>query len=732
MDRHAPQKGSVILNHIKRGLLVALFVLSLLQVSSAQSEGKRLIVLGFDGLDFGRVEEMMEGGELPNLSELAKGGTFSKLATTNPAISPVSWSALTTGLNPGATGIDGFLRRDFSAGDVRIKPSLVAKETDRSGMASKQTRRFVLIPLFLVLGFFGVRDYRKRGRSGRFVLKVLMVAAVAGLISLSEFSLPDGKPVPKNLRQGKAWWEVLDAKGVPTATMLAPCSFPAPHLDHGTILAGLGVPDALGTFGYWTIFRDDIVREDTTETGGFVKPLIYLDKESQDGKFEPIEVEGPVDIVAADGTSSKAHLAITLGRDNGVVYVTNGIESVQVPLGTWSEIFPVTFKMSSLVNVKGFSRFKLLEIDERVRLYLDPINLDPTRLPKGVKISHPDDYAADLVRATNRAFKTVGWACATNALKDRVLDDASFLSDAKRVWDDQEKLALHELAKKDARVVTCILTVPDRVQHMFARHEFDGYKGEDGRADPRFKNEIKDVYKRVDEFVGLVRKQYMEEGDDMIVVSDHGMAPWKRSVNLNSLLVKEGLLVLKSRVGKRKLNTEMREGVTLPHIDWAKTRAYSLGLGRIYLNRKGREPMGIVDDVQAPQVLAQIRKALNALEDKGRAVVASVSLGAEIYSVDQVPGGRAEIYVGFHRGYRVSWQSCLGGVDEPVIFENDSPWSADHCSVDPAQVPGIFFSTFKIERPNPRVVDVAPTILSWAGHPEDMGDERNGKSLLSQ
>ncbi|MFT7618868.1 MAG: putative AlkP superfamily phosphohydrolase/phosphomutase [Planctomycetota bacterium] len=714
----------------RRGLFTLAVLLLTLSMSFAQEKPGRLIVLGFDGLDHARCQEMIDAGKLPNLQALAKEGTFTPLATTNPAISPVSWSALTTGLNPGATGIDGFLRRDFSDGEVRIRPSLVEKRIDNSGLASKNTRRMVLFPIFAVLLVLGFLCYRKSGWGAKFILFIIAVAGVGGVISISENSLPDGRPYAHNLRSGEAWWETLDAAGVPTATMLAPCSFPAPTLANGRILAGLGVPDALGTFGYWTIFRDDIVRENTTETGGFVKPLIYLDESLRDGKFEPIEVEGPVDIIADDGSNSKAHLAVTLGRKNGVVYVTNGIEAIQVPLGSWSEVFPMTFKMSNYVNVRGFSRFKLMEVDERVRLYLDPINLDPTRLPPGVKLSHPDDYAGELVKILDSAYKTVGWACATNALKDGVLDDTSFLQDAKRVWEDQENLALHELGRKDSKVVTCILTVPDRIQHMFARYELKGYPGPKDGFDPRFRNEINNVYKRVDDFVGLVRARHMKDGDELLIVSDHGMAPWRRSVNLNALLVQEGLLKLKSRVGPRKLDISMREGVSLAQIDWANTKAYSIGLGRIYLNRKGREPQGIVDDQQAPGILKIIDNALKNLKDGGKNVVASMDRGADIYSANVVPGGRADIYVGFNRGYRVSWQSCLGGVDEPVVFENDSAWSADHCSVDPGQVPGVIFTTLKLKEGPRRVVDIAPTILDWAGHPRDLGDKRNGHSLL--
>ena len=53
--------------------------------------------------------------------------------------------------------------------------------------------------------------------------------------------------------------------------------------------------------------------------------------------------------------------------------------------------------------------------------------------------------------------------------------------------------------------------------------------------------------------------------------------------------------------------------------------------------------------------------------------------------------------VGFERGYRVSWQTSLGGIPPEMIELNERRWSADHCSVDPSQVPGVFFSSRPIE-----------------------------------
>jgi len=65
----------------------------------------RVIVLGMDGLDPNILEAMMESGQLPAFSLIKEKGTYRRLATINPPQSPVVWSAIATGSNPGYHGI---------------------------------------------------------------------------------------------------------------------------------------------------------------------------------------------------------------------------------------------------------------------------------------------------------------------------------------------------------------------------------------------------------------------------------------------------------------------------------------------------------------------------------------------------------------------------------------------------------------------------------------------------
>ena len=73
---------------------------------------RRAIFLGLDGLDPGVTEKLMDEGRLPNLARLRFEGTYRRLRTTFPALSPVAWSTFATGVNPAKHNIFDFLSRD--------------------------------------------------------------------------------------------------------------------------------------------------------------------------------------------------------------------------------------------------------------------------------------------------------------------------------------------------------------------------------------------------------------------------------------------------------------------------------------------------------------------------------------------------------------------------------------------------------------------------------------------
>jgi predicted AlkP superfamily pyrophosphatase or phosphodiesterase len=101
--------------------------------SGHQRIGRRVIVLGFDGMDHGLTRDLMARGRLPNFQRLAQSGAFAPLGTSIPPQSPVAWSNFITGLDPGAHGIFDFIHRDPKT----MVPYLSTSKTEAGGRTLK-------------------------------------------------------------------------------------------------------------------------------------------------------------------------------------------------------------------------------------------------------------------------------------------------------------------------------------------------------------------------------------------------------------------------------------------------------------------------------------------------------------------------------------------------------------------------------------------------------------------
>src|SRR5208282_5172764 len=74
---------------------------------------KKVIFLGLDGLDPGLTEKWMAEGKLPNFARLKDQGSYRRLRTTWPPLSPVAGSTFAPGVNPAIHNIVDFLSRDL-------------------------------------------------------------------------------------------------------------------------------------------------------------------------------------------------------------------------------------------------------------------------------------------------------------------------------------------------------------------------------------------------------------------------------------------------------------------------------------------------------------------------------------------------------------------------------------------------------------------------------------------
>ncbi|HUG42787.1 MAG TPA: alkaline phosphatase family protein [Acidobacteriota bacterium] len=617
----------------------------------------RVVVLGFDGVDPRLVQEWIE--HLPNIRRLAATGSFTSLGTTNPPESPVAWASFATGMNPGKHGIFDFLKRD--------------PET-----------------YFPDIGLVEMEE-------GSFLFNLV----------------PIRKPRLTNNRKGLSYWKHLDSSGIRTYNLRLPIEYPPERLNHGRTWVGLGVPDIRGTWGTYFYLATDLTQWDLRETE-FGGRLIKLEFEEGDLMRAPLD--GPRDPRSDAFERIEIPLELELTEDLSAVVIRLQGQEQTVEEREWSDWFRFSFSAGPFVSLQGISRFFVLETFPEVRLYLMPISQAPDHPP--LPISDPAGFSASLADRYG-LFKTVGWIHETWGLNEEQIDEEIFLQDLFRNMDHLERVLLDALDDREASLYTAVSTATDSVAHMFYRlidPEHPRYNAEQAE---RYGDSILKVYQRMDAIIGRTLER-LDGEDVLIVISDHGFHSWRKEFNTNTWLARNGYLTLKGAGGQAdptRMEDLFSGGSFFPNVSWPETRAYSLGLGQIYINLKGREGQGSVEPGEEYLRLTQeIRRRILEYRDPDteEPVLEDAFLREEIYQGPYVEEA-GDIQLSFLPGYRTSWQTSLGAVPPNILVANLKKWSGDHSSSSPEDTHGFFLSNRRLQTPAPAIVDIAPTLYSLFG-----------------
>jgi len=656
-------------------LILGLLLVAGWSFACSSSEPKKtdfkVVVLGFDGVDPDLVNDWID--HLPTLKALRDRGTFTELGSTKPPESPVAWASFATGQNPGKHGIFDFLKRDPKT----YYPDI--------GLVEREKPKFILN------------------------------------------SIPVKAAKITNNRKGTPFWKHLDESGIVSLNLRMPLEFPPLPMEHGKTTSGLSLPDIRGTWGAYFYLATDLSKWDLedTEFGGRQVKLEF----NQD--TATAELDGPIDPRRDDFKRISIPLEVQLNEDNSAVTLNIQDQKETVQEGNWSDWFRFEFPIGPFVSVKGISRFFVLETFPEVRLYLMPISLSPE--DPIMDISSPGEYVPQLVERIG-LFKTLGWIHETWGLNEEQIDEDIFMEDLFRNMKTLSKVLLDELDRGDASLYTTVFTATDSVSHMFYRLIDPEHPRYDAELAAKHGDSILAVYKEMDSIVGEVQER-LDENDILLIVSDHGFHSWRKEFNTNTWLVRNGFMRLKGMEtdeDPRRIDQMFSGGSFFPNVDWSNTRAYSLGLGQIYVNLKGRESQGIVSEGQEYQQLIQeiSSKILEFKDpDTGESVLQGAYPRDDIYSGDEVSHA-GDILISFQSGYRTSWQTSLGAVPENIVVANLKKWSGDHCASDASDTAGFFVANRKVLESDPNIVDIAPTLYSLFG--VGIPGEIDGKALTLQ
>jgi predicted AlkP superfamily phosphohydrolase/phosphomutase len=364
---------------------------------------------------------------------------------------------------------------------------------------------------------------------------------------------------------------------------------------------------------------------------------------------------------------------------------------------------PIALPMLAGSTLPGEVRFLLKSLSPYFELYVSPINLDP--MAPALPISTPEDYAAELATAEGR-FYTQGMPEDTRARNVEALTEPQLLAQARLTADENRRQFRYVLDRVHDGLLFYYFGHVDQVSHVTWRSLDPGHPAYTD-ADAAFRAVIPELYVEMDAVVGEAMAR-LGPNDLLVVMSDHGFAPWRRAMNVNAWLRDHGYLAVTS--------PQAGLGAGLTGVDWTTTRAYAVGLNGVYLNLQGREAKGIVAPAEAARLADEIAAALEATTDPatGAPAVTRAFVARTTFAGQRYPALSPDIVMGYARGTRVSSDSALGIVAADVFSDNREPWSGDH-SMDPAHVPGVLFTSRPLKVPADRLQTLAASILAEFG-----------------
>jgi len=468
-----------------RTFLLVASILAFATTASAQEKQSKVIVLGFDGMDYGLTQQYMDQGLMPNFERLIASGSFTPLGTSVPPQSPVAWSDFITGLDSGGHGIFDFVHRDPKT-------------------------------------MFPYLSTSKAGEAG-------------DTIRLGKYQIPLGGGEVELLRKGEPFWSKLEAQGVETTIIRMPANFP-PSGSATHELSGMGTPDILGGYGTFSFFTTNPDRFSKSVSGGKV-----YEARVRDGKFDG-KLIGPDNPFLVEKTKVESEFEVFLDPVDDTVKLVVGDEERVLSVGDWTDWLPVEFPLVPTQSLHGIARFYLKSVRPEFELYATPVNLDP--LNPAMPISTPNGYAAELAKATG-LFYTQGMPEDTKALTEGAFDRDEFLKQAELTEKEFVKQYKYLLDEFDDGLLFCYFGNLDQVCHMMFRTLDPEHPAYYVEKDAPYADVIPGLYQDMDAITGYTLDN-IDEDTMVIVMSDHGFASWRRTFNLNSWLRDEGYMALKN------------------------------------------------------------------------------------------------------------------------------------------------------------------------------------------
>jgi predicted AlkP superfamily phosphohydrolase/phosphomutase len=458
------------------------------QKAYKKSHINKLVVLGLDGMDPVLVERYMSQGKLPHFSRLAEQGSYAKLETTTPPISPVAWSSFMTGCHPAKHNIFDFLSRDTKT----YLPNLSSAH----------------------------------------------IGSPKRVLSLKKYNIPLSKPEIKGMRKSVPFWKILGDNGIFSTVLRIPVTFP-PEKFRGHLLSGMCAPDlkgSQGTFSFYTSDKNKITKRE----GGMNIPVTV------DGNRIETYISGPENTMLKNPEEIQLPLCITLDKEKKEALLEVSDQKIRLKEKTFSDWIRITFRPGLWIKIRSICRFYINQLKPHFEMYVTPLNIDPEK--PALPISHPFIYSVYLSKLLG-SYITLGEANDTWALNEGVLSEEAFLKLSYFNHQEWENMLFNSMKKTKKGVVVSWFETTDSLQHMFFRYMDEKHPARHTDQAKMGPEVIEELYTKMDGLVGKVWEK-LDKKDVLIVMSDHGLKSFRRGVNMNSWLYLNGYLGLKD--GKKE------------------------------------------------------------------------------------------------------------------------------------------------------------------------------------
>jgi len=346
-------------------------------------------------------------------------------------------------------------------------------------------------------------------------------------------------------------------------------------------------------------------------------------------------------------------------------------------------------------------------------------------------------------------------------------NEGPFLEEMHTVTDYVYKATDYLMKKYPWDFLMTVFVGPDALGHVFYKYMDPTHPLHKEKSPEKYKNAVYDMYEKIDGYMAALLEN-IDPDTTVFLMSDHGFGPIHYGVSINNWLVDEGFLVLKKDLSTRFRRRLFRMGVnysnlfrlikalglmkhaakqayskksrlsafvnkfflTVNDIDWKRTTAYCMGNGgQLYINLKGREPLGIVEAGKEYHGLVEkVIRRLGKLKDPNNGEV----MFDEAYRKKDVfpAAGETDIVpdiVFFNRNMRYSINRFFEFGSKHLLSPHPM-WNGTHThdGIFLANEPGQVRKGERIE--NATIQDITPTILHMMNAP--LSRDMDGKILM--